>query len=30
MRYLNHMSRYRLLNLPEPGRNIQAVVSWMF
>lgn len=22
VRYLNHMSRYRILNLPEPGRNI--------
>ena len=30
VRYFNHLSRYRLLNLPEPGRNIQAVVSWMF
>lgn len=28
VRYLNHLSRYRLLNLPEPGRNVQIVASW--
>ncbi len=26
--YFNHLSRYRLLNLPDPGRNIQLVVHW--
>ncbi len=24
--YLNHLSRYRLLNLPEPGRNVQLML----
>lgn len=26
--YLDHLSRYRLLNLPEPGRNISLQLSW--
>ncbi len=26
--YLNHLSRYRFLNLPEPGRNITAQLYW--
>ena len=30
VRYLNHLSRYRLLNLPEPGRNLQVVATWLF
>ncbi|MFN3529232.1 MAG: TonB-dependent receptor [Bacteroidia bacterium] len=29
-RYFNHLSRYRLINLPEPRRNLQAVLSWYF
>lgn len=30
VRYLNHLSRFRLLNLPEPGRNLQVVATWLF
>lgn len=26
--YFNHLSRYRLLNLPEPGRNFIVQLSW--
>lgn len=26
--YFNNMSRYRFLNLPEPGRNIQFYLQW--
>ena len=26
-RYLHHLSRYRLLNLPEPGRNVVVTLS---
>lgn len=29
-RYLRHLSRYRLLNLPEPGRNFSLTVQWPF
>lgn len=29
-RYLKHLSRYRILNLPEPGRNIQLGISIRF
>lgn len=28
--YLNHLSRYRLLNLPEPGRNIMLSLRYSF
>lgn len=28
IRYLNHLSRYRILNLPEPGRNITVSLQW--
>ncbi|MFZ9939564.1 MAG: TonB-dependent receptor [Bacteroidia bacterium] len=28
--YLNHLSRYRLIQLPEPGRNLQVIVSLEF
>jgi iron complex outermembrane receptor protein len=28
--YLNHLSRYRLIQLPEPGRNLQVIVSLQF
>lgn len=28
--YFNHLSRYRLIQLPEPGRNIQLVVGLHF
>ena len=27
--YFNHLSRYRLLNLPEPGRNFMVSVNYM-
>ncbi len=26
-RYLHHLSRYRLLNLPEPGRNVVIMLN---
>ena len=29
-RYLNNMSRYRILNLPEQGRNIQVLLKYEF
>jgi len=29
-RYLNNMSRYRILNLPEQGRNIQVILKYKF
>jgi iron complex outermembrane receptor protein len=28
--YLNHLSFYRKLNAPEPGRNIQLIIKMMF
>jgi iron complex outermembrane receptor protein len=28
--YMNNMSRYRILNLPEQGRNFQCLVRWEF
>ncbi|MFN3917777.1 MAG: TonB-dependent receptor [Flavobacteriales bacterium] len=28
--YMNHLSRYRILNLPEQGRNISAFLKWSF
>ncbi|MEY4144511.1 MAG: hypothetical protein RLZZ335_363 [Bacteroidota bacterium] len=28
--YLNHLSRYRLIQLPEPGRNLQLIISLQF
>lgn len=30
VRYLNHLSRFRLLNLPDPGRNVQLMLSVPF
>mgnify|MGYP002515989853 FL=1 len=29
-RYYDHTSYYRLIGVPEPGRNFSAMVSWMF
>jgi iron complex outermembrane receptor protein len=29
-RYLNNMSRYRMLNLPEQGRNFQIILKYSF
>jgi iron complex outermembrane receptor protein len=28
--YFNHLSRYRLIQLPEPGRNLQMVLTFQF
>ena len=28
VRYLNHLSRYRLINIPEPGRNVSISLSY--
>ncbi len=30
VRYLNHLSRFRLLNLPDPGRNVQVMLTLPF
>ena len=30
VRYLNHLSRFRLLNLPDPGRNVQLMLTLPF
>ena len=30
IRYMNHLSRYRILNLPEQGRNISVILKWNF
>ena len=29
-RYYDHTSYYRLMGVPEPGRNFSAMVSWYF
>jgi iron complex outermembrane receptor protein len=29
-RYLNHLSRFRILNIPEPGRNIAIQLQYLF
>lgn len=29
-RYFNHLSRYRLIQLPEPGRNVQLILTLHF
>jgi iron complex outermembrane recepter protein len=30
LKYMNNMSRYRLLNLPEQGRNVQIILKYSF